>query len=102
MIRSCPLNGGGVRWNGNGTFQPHVDPALLRTNRAARRGAGQFPAGYYTSRVDQRRIQSGPNVGRLEWRDARLTVKPHSEKFMPDLRLRMRKRKTRGRHSTSG
>jgi hypothetical protein len=29
-------------------------------------------------------------------------VKPHSEKFMPDLRLRMRKRKTRGRHSTSG
>src|SRR5207247_10542991 len=36
---------------------------LWRADRATRRGAWQFPAGVYTSFIDQRRLQSGPRIG---------------------------------------
>jgi Nucleotidyl transferase AbiEii toxin, Type IV TA system len=35
----------------------------------------EFPAGLYTSRVDQRRVQFGPNVGQPGLNNASLSVK---------------------------
>lgn len=51
--------------------------SLRGTNRAAKRGDRQLPASLYRPRIDERRIQSGPCAGHLEWHHASLAMKHH-------------------------